>query len=206
MKRTDKIKIPILDFIKEVRSLGHPLRPLIEDHAKELDESSQHIRAIINHYTQGMCYWFAKILEDAYPGGTILVVMHRGHIVYEYAGHFYDIRGEFVDKRAKMVPIEYFGDFIDDFKHCYKGGEATRKDITDAYKKAKADGMVYTYKHTENWEKQWLAMRSMNAVYGITREDYIHERAAKFAESYDDIITPECLKDKVKSNYGKAIH
>ena len=202
MKRTDKTKIPILEFIKTVRSLGHPLRPLIEDHAKELDESSQHIHSIINHYTQGMCYWFAKILEDAYPGGTILVVMHRGHIVYEYCGRFYDIRGEFIDKRAKMVPISYFGDFIDDFKHCYKGGEATRKDIMDAYKKAKADGMVYTYKHTTNWEEKQKLMRTMNARYGVTREDYICERAAKFTESYNDIIMPERLKNKKEKQNG----
>ena len=168
-RRTEKIQIPIWEFIKTVKSLGHPLRPIIEDHAKELDESSQHIRAIVNHYTQGMCYWFAKILEDAYPGGHICVVMHRGHIVYYYEGHFYDIRGEFIDKRAKIVPIRYFGDFIDDFKHCYIGGEASKKDIMEAYKKAKKDGCVATYNHDPfPYAKKMKVMVHMNETYGVS--------------------------------------
>lgn len=94
------------------------------------------IRPIIRFYTEGMCYWFAKMLNDAYPGGIMCVKSGCGHIVYYYEGKIYDIEGIHLEK-AKYFQVEYFGDKIDDFKHNYIGGCATIKDIREGKKKAK---------------------------------------------------------------------
>ena len=105
-------------------------------------------RPIVRMFTEGWCYYFARILEDAYPGGTICLYKRHGHIVYLYKNKFYDITGEITNPRAKFIPIAYFGDLINDFKQCYLGDSATRAEILRCVNHAKQDGNVLTVKNT----------------------------------------------------------
>lgn len=43
-------------------------------------------------YMHGSCYYFAKMLQIAFPGGEI--VENFEHVYYDYKGKTYDIRGE----------------------------------------------------------------------------------------------------------------
>ena len=133
--------IPIEQFIKEVKTYFINSQFTSPEAMREFDWSNETavnkvIRPIIRFYTEGMCYWFAKMLNDAYPGGRMCVKSGCGHIVYYYEGKIYDIEGIHLEK-AKYFPVEYFGDKIDDFKHNYVGGCATIKDIREGKKKAK---------------------------------------------------------------------
>jgi len=44
-------------------------------------------------FTNGKCFWFAKILNEAYPGGEIVYDAWVGHFYYQYEGLLYDIYG-----------------------------------------------------------------------------------------------------------------
>lgn len=103
---------------------------------------------IVKMFTEGWCYYFARILEDAYPGGTLCLLKGHGHIVYLYKNKYYDITGEITTPRAKFIPIIYFGKLIGDFKQCYAGGGATRAEVLECIKHAKKDGNVLTMKNT----------------------------------------------------------
>lgn len=47
-------------------------------------------------------YYFAKILEDVFPGGTICLCYPYGHIVYVYREVAYDIGGFLMQKQSVM--------------------------------------------------------------------------------------------------------
>lgn len=47
-------------------------------------------------FTNGYCYYFAKILEEAYPGGVICKPWPIGHFIYKYDNKYYDIDGEYI--------------------------------------------------------------------------------------------------------------
>ena len=133
--------IPIEQFIKEVKCFFISSQFIGPEAIREFDWSNETAvkklsKPIIRFYTEGMCYWFAKMLNDAYPGGRMCVKSGYGHIVYYYEGKIYDIEGIHLEK-AKYIPVEYFGDKIDDFKHNYIGGCTTIKDIREGKKKAK---------------------------------------------------------------------
>ena len=103
---------------------------------------------IVKMFTEGWCYYFARILEDAYPGGTLCLLKGHGHIVYLYENKFYDITGELTNPRNKYIPIKYFGILICDFKQCYTGGGATRAEVLKCVERAKKDGNILTLKDT----------------------------------------------------------
>ena len=47
----------------------------------------------IEVFTNGMCYWFAKILELRF-GGEILYATSYGHFVCRIDGRLYDVTGD----------------------------------------------------------------------------------------------------------------
>ena len=51
-------------------------------------ENNEHIRKI---FRDGYCYYFALILQDAFPGGKIVWCAPFGHIAYQYNNTLYDI-------------------------------------------------------------------------------------------------------------------
>lgn len=139
--KIEKKLIPIDTFIRDVKSYFITSQFNSSEAIKDLEYADEIVinkllNPIIRFYTEGMCYWFAKMLNDAYPGGRMCVKSGYGHIVYYYEGKIYDIEGIHLEK-AEYIPIEYFGDKIDDFKHNYVGGCATIKDIRKGRKMAK---------------------------------------------------------------------
>ena len=47
-----------------------------------------------SHWTTGNCFFFATILQAAFPGGDIVYDPIEGHFLYSYNNHFYDYYGE----------------------------------------------------------------------------------------------------------------
>ena len=80
----------------------------------EYVQSSETIRSL---FENGYCYYFAKILEDAFPGGTICLCYPYGHIVYVYKEVAYDIGGVSDAENEYYVPINVLGRGIHIFKH-----------------------------------------------------------------------------------------
>lgn len=101
-------------------------------------------KPIVRLFTEGFCYYFAIILKEAYPGGTVCLLKGHGHIVYLYQGKFYDITGELTNRRN---PVEYFGEFINDFKQNYIGGGITKAELMKCVKQAECDDNILSMTH-----------------------------------------------------------
>lgn len=76
-------KLNILDFIKNFRTKSG-----------EFDKKTE--GSVCHLFTDSYCYYFAKILEEAYPGGTVCKPWPIGHFIYEYDYKYYDIDGEYI--------------------------------------------------------------------------------------------------------------
>jgi hypothetical protein len=72
---------------------------------------------ISNLFSNGYCYYFAKILQDAFPGGEICICYPYGHIVYIYNNIAYDIDGISSAEYEMYIPISRLGEAINDFRH-----------------------------------------------------------------------------------------
>lgn len=77
----------------------------------------ENLQVIYDLFIQGYCYYFAKMLEDAFPGGEICQAYPYGHIVYVYDGIPYDINGicDYDVSDEDFIPISKIN--INDFKH-----------------------------------------------------------------------------------------
>lgn len=96
----------ILEFIAGVRFHCSP--------ACTVNESVEAIRYL---FEAGYCYYFARMLEDAFPGGDVCLMYPFGHITYVYDGIIYDIGGVSDNEYAALIPIKYLGNTISVFKH-----------------------------------------------------------------------------------------
>lgn len=76
-------KLNILDFIKKFRTKSGEFDKVTEGKVCYL-------------FTNDYCYYFAKILEEAYPGGIICQPWPIGHFIYKYHDKYYDIDGEYI--------------------------------------------------------------------------------------------------------------
>lgn len=73
--------------------------------------------AIYDVFMSGYCYYFAKMLEAAFNRGEVCWSAGRGHIVWVDEDDIaYDVGGVYYNFE-QLVPIEYLGDLINDFKH-----------------------------------------------------------------------------------------
>ena len=57
-------------------------------------------------WTQGNCFYFAKILETRFPGGKILYEPLAGHFLYKYNNEFYDWTGKYTGDTSRVYDIE----------------------------------------------------------------------------------------------------
>lgn len=101
-------------------------------------ENVNKIESIRNLFENGYCYYFAKMLEDAFPGGIICICYPYGHIIYLYNEVPYDISGVSYAEYEELIPLKAFGDGINDFKH--------------------VDGKSYglTYEEREYMKNKWI--------------------------------------------------
>lgn len=83
-------------------------------------------------FADGYCYYFAKMLEDAFPGGQICIAYPFGHILYVYEGVPYDIDGISSSEYEELIPIEFLGEAINDFRHIYQQDYKITKEEIDA--------------------------------------------------------------------------
>ena len=124
----------VIEFVAEVRFHGSP-------HGSH-EDSIETIRYL---FESGYCYYFAKMLEQAFPGGTICYCYNFGHIVYVFDEVAYDISGVSDAEVELLIPIEELGDSVLDFMHIpgkrfcttvkqiEKLGERVRKEGNDVY-------------------------------------------------------------------------
>lgn len=63
------------------------------------------------------CYYFAVILQTAFPGGTIVWCSPYDHIAYQYDGQIYDIDGICNYHAENYIPVSYLQDTLLDFLH-----------------------------------------------------------------------------------------
>lgn len=108
-----------LDFINEQVSLGGKKEVLtfIADilfHSGNDFDKTETIRSL---FANGYCYYFSKMLQDAFPGGKICLCYPYGHIAYIYDSVAYDIDGISSAETDMYIPIEELGEAINDFRH-----------------------------------------------------------------------------------------
>ena len=80
------------------------------------------IKHITHKYTNGYCYYLAKILQLAFQRGDVVILAPFGHLVWrDIDGSLYDIYGKMDEytypERECEIPEEYLGDAIRDFLH-----------------------------------------------------------------------------------------
>ena len=97
---------PIVEFIANFRFFA----------ARDVEytQSSETICSLLGN---GYCYYFAKILEEAFPGGTICLCYPCGHIVYVHGEIAYDIGGVSDVENEYYVPISVVEKVTQVFKH-----------------------------------------------------------------------------------------
>ena len=82
-----------------------------------MNSNDDSVKTIANLFSNGYCYYFAKILQDAFPNGTICQCYPFGYIVYVYDGIAYDIDGVSNSECEMCMPVSLLGEAIDDFRH-----------------------------------------------------------------------------------------
>lgn len=70
---------------------------------------------VIPDYFMEHSYFFALMLQDAFPGGTISKAQMDDHIVYIYNDIAYDIEGVTHSKSDFFVPLHAIGPYV--YKH-----------------------------------------------------------------------------------------
>ena len=82
--------------------------------ASEEDNSEEMIRHLFH---AGYCYYFALMLQTAYPGGEICWAYPYGHVVYVYNKKPYDIEGESITESNEFIPLSFWKEYLCDFLH-----------------------------------------------------------------------------------------
>lgn len=96
----------VIEFISDVLFHGAP--------RVTTNDSVETIRSL---FEAGYCYYFAKTLEDAFPGGIVCLCYPFGHIVYVYEGVAYDISGVTDAEYESFIPLTWMKDGANDFRH-----------------------------------------------------------------------------------------
>ena len=96
----------VIRYISDIRFHGAP--------AVSVEDSIETIRHL---FEAGYCYYFAKALEIAFPGGKVCLCYPYGHIVYVYNKIAYDINGISDAEYGMYIPVEQLGTHINDFLH-----------------------------------------------------------------------------------------
>ena len=98
------------------------------------------IEPIRNLYANGYCYYFARMLEDAFPGGKVCVAWPFGHIVYIYKDVAYDIDGISIAEYDQFIPVDFLGFALDDFRHNGKVYGTAKEEVDEIGKRWKSLG------------------------------------------------------------------
>lgn len=79
------------------------------------------IDSLYDVFENGYCYYFANILNLAFPAlGRVVWIRNHGHIVWQsnFSGICYDISGIYVDyEDGDLVEVGRLGNLLKDFQH-----------------------------------------------------------------------------------------
>lgn len=129
--------------INEVEKFILKFRGDTEDRISD-DKRDEIINLTVNKYTNGYCYYFAKILQAAFQRGDVVILAPHSHLVWrDVDGKLYDINGEVSERDYEefecQIEEEYLGDHLKNFLH--RDGytcNTTREDIKQLIQEAKA--------------------------------------------------------------------
>lgn len=188
-KRIPQVNINILQFIHNILT-----------HCGNHTEQNEGIYEL---FASGYCYYFAKILQTAFPGGTIVWCAPYGHIAYQYQDIVYDAHYVYDGEAEIFIPVDNMGDTIQDFLHIPNiAHHTTQEEITQ---------MMENAKHTpiSNYHITCLSKSSQSET-GYRYKIYIkHQQeiaAILYLTNHNDIITdiqddhiPETILEQAKN-------
>lgn len=151
-------------------------------------------------FEAGYCYYFAKMLEDAFPGGQICLCYPYGHIVYVFGGVAYDIVGVSDAEHEMYIPFCELGDAVNDFKHIPGMDYNISEDELDIIgERCKRNG---TYIHAISAYDQEIVDRSRaicefapEAKYVACKTNYIIEKNRLTKDLNNGYITKKQFND-----------
>lgn len=175
----------VIEFISDVLFHG-VLRVTTND-------SVETIRSL---FEAGYCYYFAKMLEDAFPGGTVCLCYPFGHIVYVYEGVAYDIDGVIDAEYESFIPLTWMRDGVNDFRHvpgiqCSLTADKL-EDLAQKYKRSGQEIIAITAYCKEVVEaSRAVATKSSDAKYAEARTTYSIESQRLQKDLANGFITDE---------------
>lgn len=148
--------------LNEVEKFILKFRGDTEDRISD-DKRDEIITLTMNKYTNGYCYYFAKILQAAFQRGDVVILAPHSHLVWrDVDGKMYDITGEVNERDYEEFecPIEeeYLGDHLKNF--LWREGytcNTTKEDIKQLIQEAKVRNRNKSGPHVDttvglNWE------------------------------------------------------
>lgn len=118
IKRQDKLGADthVIEFIANVMYHGvYNVFP---------DDSAETIRSL---FEAGYCYYFALMLQNAFPGGKICLCYPFGHIVYTYNNIAFDICGVSDAEYEHLVDVSDLLYLMSDFRHVPNSDDTTEE-------------------------------------------------------------------------------
>lgn len=106
--------------MKEKQTGNKNVLQFIQNFLNETTHTKAEQQILKDLFTKKYCYYFAKILQDAFSRGSLYWITEKDHIVWkDTSGILYDINGifELQDKTKPVIPIFCLGEGILDFKH-----------------------------------------------------------------------------------------
>lgn len=158
------------------------------------------IETIRNLFESGYCYYMAKMLEEAFPGGQICLCYPYGHIVYAYEGIAYDINGVSDAEYEMYIPLTELGAAVNDFKHIpCMDYNITEDELDTIGEQCKRN---HTYIHAISAYDKEIVKRSRAVCEEVTetpyisyKNKYIIEKNRLIKELQDGYITKEQFDD-----------
>ena len=127
------------------------------------DKRDEIITLTMNKYTNGYCYYFAKILQAAFQRGDVVILAPHSHLVWrDIDGKLYDITGEVNERDYEefecQIEEEYLGDHLKNFlqREGYTHN-TTKEDVKQLIQEAKVRNRDILGPHADttvglNWE------------------------------------------------------
>lgn len=141
-----------------------------------------------NRFKNGYCYYFAKMLQTAFPGGYIAWAVPFGHLVYMYNQIPYDIEGVYPGEATEFIPEEFLGDAINDFTHNghdFNASQAQLDKIIDHYRQEQRPSeFIKPYQLSNKLIAFKLAYDLLDTGKQFTGEDVITANSIDFKDHY----------------------
>ena len=187
----------IIRFVSDIRYHG--------SYGVTAKDTEETIRSL---FENGYCYYFAKMLEDAFPGGKICLCYPIGHMVYVYEGVAYDISGVSDAEHEFYMPIEEIGGGIHDFKHVqgfeYNMSEEELAMIGKECKENKTYLQAISKYDIEVLERTKNVIKQIpDSQYATARTNYVIEEERLSHELQKEYITPDQYKGYIREYCGE---